>query len=295
MPADRFISAYDADGRATDFPYPYAANGLPELPKRVVQMQSELRCKVWYVNPTSSFLCCPNQKNHRCGLYLKIDDIHAPLLQGYCASQTKPSGPYPSPPASRKRPSVNSETNTTPTKRQKKSSKVPESPPLSTTATATSNLPSPYIPKGTYFTSPPLELKGPLLPDADDDEIVSFFTDVKDATVGLKGVLIYDDSKTSFGIFTHLSTVDIAILIQQLRDVLFPGTQAELMRLIQDVPGAGIGKNNEMIGPPPLLATGLTADDPIDVDLEVEVCADCGWEVDSDIHWELCFGMTRDG
>ncbi|KAF9042533.1 hypothetical protein BDP27DRAFT_1434984 [Rhodocollybia butyracea] len=244
MPADRFISAYDADGRATDFPIFFAVRTR----RTIVAV-------------------------------FTIDDIHAPLLQGYCASQTKPSGPYPSLPASRKRPSVNSETNTTPTKRQKKLSKVPESPPLSTTATATSNLPSPY------FTSPPLELKGPLLPDADDD----------DATVGLKGVLIYDDSKTSFGIFTHLSTVDIAILIQQLRDVLFPGTRAELMRLIQDVPGAGIGKNNEMIGPPPLLATGLTADDPIDVDLEVEVCADCGWEVDSDIHWELCFGMTRDG
>ncbi|KAF9060375.1 hypothetical protein BDP27DRAFT_1430171 [Rhodocollybia butyracea] len=305
MSADRFISAYDADGRATDFPYPYAANGLPELPKRIVDMQTaqeinlfcahRLCCKVWYVNPTSSFLCCPNQKNHCCGLYLKIDDIHAPLLKEYRVIQTKPSGPYPSPPASRKRPSVNSETNTTPTKRQKKLSKVPESPDLSTTATATSNPPSLYVPKGSYFTSPPLELKGPLLPDANDDEIISFFTDLKDATVGMKGTLIYDDSRTSVGILTHLPTVDIAVIIQQLRDRIFPGTRAELMCLIQDVPGAGIGRNNEMIGPPPVLATGLMADNPIDVDSADEICVNCSWGVDSDNHWELCFGMTRDG
>lgn len=234
----------------TLFSSPFAANGLPELPKRIVQMQSDheinlfcahrLHCKVWYANPASSYLSCPNQKNHRCGLYrksflylllrrvlnsfvVKIDDIHAPLLKEYRDSQTKSSGPYPSPPASRKRPSMNSETNTTPTKRQKKSLKVPNSPALSTNAAATSSPPSPDFPKGTYFTSPPLELKGPLLPDANDDgvylyllkagewvvhlfyiEIVSFFTDLTDATVGMKGMLIYDESSRRY--ITYIST-----------------------------------------------------------------------------------------
>ncbi|KAF9030388.1 hypothetical protein BDP27DRAFT_1436287 [Rhodocollybia butyracea] len=284
MPADRFISAYDADGRATDFPYPYAANGLPELPKSIVRMQSaheidlfcahRLHCKVWYVNPASSYLCYPNQKNHRCGLYLKIDNIHAPLLKEYHASQSKSSGPYPSPPASRKRPSMNSETNTTPTKRQKKSSKVPESPALSTNATATSGPPSPDFPKGTYFTSPPLEIKGPLLPDANDDEIVSFFTDLTDATVGMKGMLIYDGSNFLQKRLLGFLRASLPLILRLLSSSSETESSQELEL---DVPGAGIGRNNEMIGPPLLLATGLTVDDPIDVDTADEICGDCSW------------------
>ncbi|KAF9058373.1 hypothetical protein BDP27DRAFT_1408363, partial [Rhodocollybia butyracea] len=262
---DPFISAFDANGNPVDFPYPKSIDGLPATPEEVVKMQEsgelnifcrhQLRVNAWVLllslrQSTESPLWPLYNFDSR---LVKIDDLYAPLLSEHLADPQ--SGPYPSPPASRKRPSVNTPTESSPTKRRKRSLTLANSPPPPTPSTP-SKLQT-DIHDGAYFTKPPCELNGPLLPDASDDDIVSFFTDLKDATIGLKGVVIYDESKTSAGIFTKLTAVDIAILIQQLRDRLFPGTKAELFRLIQDIPGAGIGPNNEMImGPTSFLATG---------------------------------------
>ncbi|KAF9060785.1 hypothetical protein BDP27DRAFT_1370218 [Rhodocollybia butyracea] len=159
----------------------------------------------------------------RCALYfflVKLDDLYAPLLSKHLDDQDKCCNPYPSLPALHKHHSVNSATESSPTKRRKRSLTLANTPPPP--APSPPNDLQSDVPSGAYFTRPPCEINDPLLPDASDDDIVSFFTGLKDATVGFKGVILYDESKTSAGIFTHFTAIDLAILIQQLRDQIFP-------------------------------------------------------------------------
>ncbi|KAF9066260.1 hypothetical protein BDP27DRAFT_1044603 [Rhodocollybia butyracea] len=147
---DPFISAFDANGNPVDFPYPKSIDGLPATPEEVVKMQEsgelnifcrhQLRVNAWCVPLNSEtkykgscFFRCDNQLNHRCGLYIKIDDLYAPLLSEHLADPQ--SGPYPSPPASHKRPSVNTPTELSPTKRRKRSLTLANSPPPPTPST----------------------------------------------------------------------------------------------------------------------------------------------------------------
>ncbi|GAW06650.1 hypothetical protein LENED_008588 [Lentinula edodes] len=213
--------------------------------------------------------------------------------------------PYPSPPQSRKRPSSLTELPNTPTKRSKKVGKQTAKNTIPTPFPVDPNPPSTSYPKGSYYLLPPFEDSGFLLLEASDDEIVSFFTDLCDATIGPKGTVIHDETKNSQGTFTE-TAIDIEVLIKQLRREIFKSEvcveernrhnlqqdQRELRSLLKDIKGAGVGPNNEMISPPSsaFFATGSSIDDPIDVDY-VETCADCSQEIDTALHKELCLGI----
>lgn len=156
-----------------------------------------------------SFARCPNQENHRCAYFgmlslssrnirtnhflVNLTDIYQPLMVA-C------SAPYPSPPLSSKRPSSETSTPKTPSKRRR----IKKEP----TPTYSPDEPS-FHPPPPYHTPPPFERKGPLVSNASDDgrfspsewqpsfddrvaDIVLFFTDLKDATIGRHGGLVLD-------------------------------------------------------------------------------------------------------
>ncbi|KAJ3884349.1 hypothetical protein GG344DRAFT_71415 [Lentinula edodes] len=95
---------------------------------------------------------------------------------------------------------------------------------------------------------------------------------------------MYDETTStvrSKGIFTR-SSIDIEVLIEELRYTIFSEAQNEehaRHKLIQD---------QQVYNSYEKLSIG-TKDDPIDVD-DVEVCADCSQEIDSNIHKDLCLG-----
>ncbi|KAJ3875909.1 hypothetical protein F5051DRAFT_441996 [Lentinula edodes] len=319
---DNFISVYDEKSNPIDIPYPFVS-GLPMHPSEVIKLHNKgefffrcahgMICEAWYIGLNSAnehrgcaFIRCPKQINHRCGLYVKLNDIYSPLLRIHRSKASHQMESYPSPPQSRKRPSSSTKLPDTPTKRFKKIQT--QIAPSSVPAPFPVKLDSPSIdyPPGSYFLLPPFEDNGCILPEASDDEIVSFFTELCDATVGPKGAVIYDETKQSQGTFS-LTSIDIEILIKQLRGAIFnPRTrmeelechelrlnQQELRLKLKAFKGAGVGPDNQMIGPPDpafFATVGSSKEDPIDVDY-VETCADCSQEIDAALHKELCLGI----
>ncbi|KAJ4500349.1 hypothetical protein C8R41DRAFT_977655 [Lentinula lateritia] len=328
---DNFISTYDEKRNPIDIPYPLV-KGVPMHPSEVIRIHNKgelffrcahgMICEAWYIGLNSAnelrgcaFIRCPRQINHRCGFYVKLNDIYGPLHQAHQLKASRKMEPYPSPPQSRKRPSSLTELPNTPTKRSKKVGKQMAKNMLIPI------LFQPVILKGRIIY--PLHSKtmdfyclrqvmtvsnyatGRRYTSNFSSEIVSFFTDLCDATIGPKGTVIHDETKNSQGTFTE-TAIDIEVLIKQLRREIFKSEacveernqhnlqqdQRELRSLLKDIKGAGVGPNNEMISPPSsaFFATGSSIDDPIDVDY-VETCADCSQEIDTALHRELCLGI----
>ncbi|KAJ3808033.1 hypothetical protein F5876DRAFT_67628 [Lentinula aff. lateritia] len=282
--ANRRRSVYNEKSNPVDIPYPFVS-GLPMHPSEVIKLHNKgefffrcahgMICEAWYIGLNSAnehcgcaFIRCPKQINHRCGLY------------------------------------------DTPTKRFKEIQT--QITPSSIPAPFPVKLDSPSIdyPPGSYFLLPPFEDNDCILPEASDDEIVSYFTELCDATVGPKGAVIYDETKQSQGTFL-LTSIDIEILIKQLRGAIFnPQTrmeelerhelrlnQQELRLKLKAFKGAGVGPDNQMIGPPDpaffamdIVPVGSSKEDPIDVDY-VETCTNCSQEIDATLHKELCLGI----
>ncbi|KAJ3902182.1 hypothetical protein F5879DRAFT_991260 [Lentinula edodes] len=329
---DGFISTFDEHGNTLDVPYP-RENGLPMHPSAVINLHNAgnlvfrcahgLVCEAWYLGSNSAsehrgsaFIRCPRQINHRCGLYFRLNDIYRPLMDVYLSTSSMHRGPYPSPPSTRKRPASVPGPQESPTKHLKRIRTRHSTVAPATSAPVKTNTPLP----GVYSLPAPFGASGELPPDASDDELVSFFMELNDATIEPKGIIVYDETMRSKGIFTR-SSIDIEVLIEQLRYTIFSEAQneeharrkliqdqQELRFLLKDIKGAGVGPNNEMIAGPSaaFFATGEkllvfrvynsydklsigTKDDPIDVD-DVEVCADCSQEIDSNIHKDLCLG-----
>ncbi|KAJ4493145.1 hypothetical protein C8J55DRAFT_556141 [Lentinula edodes] len=310
---DNFISVYDEKSNPIDIPYPFVS-GLPMHPSEVIKLHNKgefffrcahgIICEAWYIRLNSAnehhgcaFIHCPKQINHQCGLYVKLNDIHSPLLRIHCSKASHQMESYPSPPQSWKCPSSSTKLPDTPTKRFKNiqmqiaPSSIPAPFPVKL------NSPSIDYPPGSYFLLPPFEDNGCILPEASDDELVSSLTALSDATVGPKGAVIYDKTKQSQGTFS-LTSIDIEILIKQLRGMEelkcheLRLNQQELRLKLKAFKGAGVGPDNQMIGPPDpaFFAMGSSKEYPIDMDY-IETCADCSQEIDAALHKELCLGI----
>ncbi|KAJ3871387.1 hypothetical protein F5051DRAFT_446269 [Lentinula edodes] len=335
---DNFISVYDEKSNPIDIPYPFVS-GLPMHPSEVIKLHNKgefffrcahgMICEAWYIGLTAPMstvdvpsYVAPSKSitdvDYMVHLFhssiasfscfiVKLNDIYSPLLRIHRLKASHQMKSYPSPPQSRKHPSSSTKLPDTPTKRFKNIQ----------TRIAPSSIPAPFpvkldspsidYPPGSYFLLPPFEDNGCILPEASDDEIVSFFTELCDAKVGLKGAVIYDKTKQSQGTFS-LTSIDIEILIKQLRGAIFnPRTRMEelerhelwlnqqelqLQLKLKAFIGAGVGPDNQMIGlpDPTFFATGSSKEDPIDVDY-IETCADCSQEIDAALHKELCLGI----
>ncbi|KAJ3857586.1 hypothetical protein EV368DRAFT_60793 [Lentinula lateritia] len=311
---DDFISVYNEKSNPVDIPYPFVSR-LPMHPSEVIKLHNKgkfffrcahgMICEAWYIGLNSAnehcgcaFIRCPKQINHRCGLYVKLNDIYTPLLRIHRSKASHQMESYPSLPQSQKRPSSSTKLPDTPTKQFKEIQT--QITPSSVPAPFPVKLDSPSIdyPPGSYFLLPPFEDNDCILPEASDDEIVSYFTELCDATVGPKGAVIYDET-------------NIEILIKQLQGAIFnPQTrmeelerhelrlnQQELRLKLKAFKGAGVGPDNQMIGPPDpaffamdIVPVGSSKEDPIDVDY-VETCTNCSQEIDAALHKELCLGI----
>ncbi|KAJ3870355.1 hypothetical protein F5051DRAFT_434671, partial [Lentinula edodes] len=219
---DNFISAYDEKSNPVDIPYPLV-NGAPMHPSEVIRIHNKgelffrcahgMICEAWYIGLNSAnelrgcaFIQCPRQINHRCGFYVKLNDIYGPLHQAHQLKASRKMEPYPSPPQSRKRPSSLTELPNTPTKCSKKVGKQTAKDTVLTPFPIDPNPPSTSYPKGSYYLLPPFEDNGFLLIEASDD--------------GPKGTVIHNETKNSQGTFTE-TAIDIEVLIKQLWREIF--------------------------------------------------------------------------
>ncbi|KAH7873305.1 uncharacterized protein C8R40DRAFT_1172939 [Lentinula edodes] len=153
---DNFISTYDEKSNPVDIPYPLT-NGAPMHPSEVIRIHNKgelfFRC-------AHGMICEAWQINHRCGFYVKLNDIYGPLHQAHQLKASRTMEPYPSPPQSRKRPSSLMELPNTPTKRSKKIGKQTAKNTIPTPFPVDPNPPSTSYPKGSYYLLPPFEDNG---------------------------------------------------------------------------------------------------------------------------------------
>ncbi|KAH7877270.1 uncharacterized protein C8R40DRAFT_1168595 [Lentinula edodes] len=324
---DGFISTFDEHGNTLDVPYP-RENGLPMHPSAIINLHNAGNLPGTLVRtvPASTAVLLLYVAQDKSitdagsitydNLAVRLNDIYRPLMDVYLSTSSMHRGPYPSPPSTRKRPASVPGPQESPTKHLKRIRTRHSTVAPATSAPVKTNTPLP----GVYSLPAPFGASGELPPDASDDELVSFFMELNDATIELKGIIVYDETMRSKGIFTR-SSIDIEVLIEQLQYTIFSEAQneeharrkliqdqQELRFLLKDIKGAGVGPNNEMIAGPSAAFFAIgekllvfrvynsydklsigTKDDPIDVD-DVEVCADCSQEIDSNIHKDLCLG-----
>ncbi|KAJ3861198.1 hypothetical protein EV359DRAFT_66688 [Lentinula novae-zelandiae] len=294
---DNFISVYDEKSNPIDILYPFVS-GLPMHPSKVIKLHNKgefffrcahgMICEAWYIGLNSAnehrgcaFIRCPKQINHRCGLYVKLNDIYItrkpPTRWNLIHLRLSLGSGLPPQPNFQIHPRNDS---------RRSKHKLPL-PPFLHPFQSSSTHPQLTIHQGPTFYYHCLKTmvafcQRPVMTIAQSPpEIVSFFTELCDAMVGPKGAVIYDKTKQSQGTFS-LTSIDIEILIKQLRGAIFnPRTrmeelechelrlnQQELRLKLKAFKGAGVGPDNQMIGPsePAFFATGSSKEDPIDMD-----------------------------
>ncbi|KAH7870543.1 uncharacterized protein C8R40DRAFT_1126213 [Lentinula edodes] len=167
-------------------------------------------------------------------------------------------------------------------------------------------------PGAPFFTSSPWKRAGPLYPNASDDVLVGFFTDLPDVVIGDDGRILFDIENSSHGTFSY-SNAHLPYIIQCIWQRIFPfsalanGTKEtqkedqdhdDFVHKFRGYLGVIIGKGNKIIqksqpwhekNPKNAIAgPSRISKDVIDLtgDNDKEVCCMCGYYLDAAWHIE---------
>ncbi|KAJ3887291.1 hypothetical protein GG344DRAFT_80873 [Lentinula edodes] len=337
------FGTYSQVGAPIDQAYFLDNSGSPVPPSQYPQLQEEgcvaVRCthgdlaNVWALDPNSIsqyqrmvFAQCPRNEE-QCSYYECVNDWHR---QAQTAKSSARYTPYPSPPTTGH--------DGKPHCMLSQLAHLPVTPPGTPSRSLwefptsknqyfiqqdiETHDPSPVSPLQFTHKQPSLDFKapskitdgGPLYPNASDDVLVGFFTDLPDVVIGDDRRILFDIENSSHGTFSY-SNAHLPYIIQRIWQRIFPfsalanGTKAtqkedqdhdDLVHQIRGYSGVIIGKGNKIIqksqpwhekNPKNAVAgPSRISKDVIDLtgDNDKEVCCMCGYYLDAAWHIEEC-------